>query len=197
MANLDKKSKYYSYILYPENYPDNEYLYKLLDDDLMLDYLLSPVHSPSEDLKKHFHLLTVYPNPIGLSSAQRVGERLNSAKKVIFGFNPISAARYLIHLDNPEKEQFDQKDIRVHGLLAKSLSDKAFSDNELFRVAATFRSIHNYVLDHHITDIHVLQQYLLGTDFSSFQLVQQNYIYFNDLCRTQFGMHIDDTVNLD
>lgn len=194
------KSKYFSLLVYPDNIPIDEANY-LLSEELYLDYLLSPKHIDNidEGKKEHYHLLLCFANPISINTIARVGERLKAPKKLFPVSNSIGAARYLVHADNPEKIQYKKEDIYIHGIQAHGLYNKAFSDNELHRVASTFRSIHNYIVDNNITDIRLLQTYLLNTDFSSFMLVQQNFKYFEMLVRTPLSMrtNVDDTINLD
>lgn len=199
----DKKlirSGNYHYIIYPENYSREEY--KNMLSDMMLDYLLSPLHTSDEkEFKDHFHLIVLFPNPVSYSTAERIGERLNSAKKILYPPNTIMATRYLIHLDDPDKQQFVGKPdelIDVHGLKAKTLFIKSFSENEMLRVSSTMKSIHNYIVTNHIDNIFLLQQYLLNTDYQAFQLVNQNFKYFDMVCKNpKLSFNIDDSINLD
>lgn len=191
MSSDRVRSSTYSYILYPENLSIEEIKHYLIDE-FQLDFALSPLHT-GDDIKDHYHLLVFYPNPVSYNTAVRIGERVKSPKKILYPANVIGAMRYLIHADDPDKQQFKKEDIFIHGLKAKKIFINAFSDIELKRVASTFRSIHNYIVDNDIDDIFMLQQYLLNTDFESFQLVQQNYNYFKSVC--QFHNHRMNMVN--
>lgn len=190
------RSATYAYILYQEHLTIAQ-VKEILSDDFNLDYALSPLHT-GEDIKSHYHLLIFFPNPVSISTAQRIGERLKAPKKIMYPANVISAMRYLIHADDPDKQQFDKSEIFIHGLKAKKIFINAFSDIDLKRVAATFRSIQNYVVDNDIDNIFVLQQYLLNTDYEAFQLVNQNYKYFQTLCQSKnLRMNIVEDLDLD
>lgn len=190
------RSSTYAYILYEEHLKVDQ-VKSILSDEFNLDYALSPLHT-GDDIKSHYHLLLFFPNPVSYNTAVRIGERLEAPKKIMYPANVIAAMRYLVHADDPDKQQFDKSDIYIHGLKAKKVFINAFSEIDLKRVAATFRSIQNYVVDNNIDNIFILQQYLLNTDYEAFQLVNQNYKYFQTLCQSKnLRMNIVDDLNLD
>lgn len=189
------RSSTYAYILYEEHLKVDQ-VKSILSDEFNLDYALSPLHT-GDDIKPHYHLLLFFPNPVSYNTAVKIGERLEAPKKIMYPANVIAAMRYLVHADDPDKQQFDKSEIYIHGLKAKKVFINAFSDLDMKRVAATFRSIHNYIVNNNIHNINYLQQLLLGTDFEAFQLVNQNYNYFNTLCLSEIRMTLNEDLDLD
>lgn len=194
----NRKSRYYAFLVYPDSTSIDSVIY-YLEEEAYIDYILSPLHTDNVDdgAKPHYHLILCFQNPVSESTIERIGERVSSVSKFFAITNPIGCTRYLVHADNPEKKQYSISDVRSHGLAAELLRKKAFSENELNRVAATFRSIHNYIVDNDIHDMLALQTYLLNSDFQAFMLVQQNYKYFESLCKSFFRANVYDENKLD
>lgn len=103
-------------IIYPESAPDG---WISILDELHLPILISPLHDkdvePNGALKKpHYHVMVMYENSVSatdfrahVAPAGGVGEEHVLTKR---GY-----ARYLIHLDNPEKAQYQASDILALG----------------------------------------------------------------------------------
>ena len=78
----------------------------------------SPVHHDSE--RYHVHVMVIRPSRCGftMSTWREIADCLNAVNShVEVILSPHKYARYLLHLDNPEKEQFDLKSIKVFGNL--------------------------------------------------------------------------------
>lgn len=106
-------------VLYPESMlPMEELLQKL--DDMHLGIFLSPVHDKDIDKygelqKPHYHLLVMYENQRNsLQFTQSVVEPLRGvgAEKVE---SRRGYARYLCHLDNPDKHRYNVDDVVSFG----------------------------------------------------------------------------------
>ena len=78
---------------------------------------ISPLHdkdlNATGELKKaHWHVIVTYEGPTAQSVVERLTERLNAPKPI-----PLEQVRgyyrYLTHKDNPEKAQYDEKDIQT------------------------------------------------------------------------------------
>ena len=77
---------------------------------------VSPVHHESE--KYHIHILMLRPSRCGftMSTWKDIAYLLGAANNhVEYIACPHKYARYLLHLDNPEKEQFDIESIHTFG----------------------------------------------------------------------------------
>ena len=100
-----KKYRYFQFLVYQESAPDDwrEILKKSLGK-----YAISPVHSADEEISKpHWHVIYKHGNPCSLDFAKSVipgGIAANGYVEPCL--HPGNAQRYLVHLDQPEKEQF-------------------------------------------------------------------------------------------
>jgi len=112
----EKRGRHWSFIVYPESAPPN---WRDIVDDLHIEWIESPLHDKDVDgdgeiKKSHWHVLVMFD---GLKSYEQIKEitdkvnapspqRAASAKGLV---------RYMIHLDNPEKYQYNRADIVGHG----------------------------------------------------------------------------------
>lgn len=111
------RTRNFATVVYPESAP-LDWMDKL--DQLHIAALISPLHdqdtNPSGEQKKpHYHVLLMFESPVDFESKvkpifEEVGavgrESVNSCR----GY-----ARYLCHLDNPEKAQYDISQVRCLG----------------------------------------------------------------------------------
>lgn len=111
-ARLKARQRNFATIVYPDSAPDN-----WLDilRDMKVNCFVSPLHNedvnPDGEIKKpHYHVLVMFDSPKApdqflefITPIHGVGiEKVNSIR----GY-----ARYLCHLDNPEKAQYDKEDV--------------------------------------------------------------------------------------
>ena len=70
------------------------------------------LNATGEPKKAHWHVIVTYEGPTAQSVVERLTERLNAPKPI-----PLEQVRgyyrYLTHKDNPEKAQYDEKDIQT------------------------------------------------------------------------------------
>lgn len=112
MAKKDTRKRNYATIVYPESAPDN---WLDIISDEHVEAFVSPLHdqdvNPTGEPKKpHYHVMIMYE---GNKSEEQVRAFTESFGGV--GLQAISSlrgnARYLCHLDNPEKHQYDTRDV--------------------------------------------------------------------------------------
>lgn len=102
MSNSNERYRNWSFIIYPDSMPAN---YIDILRSLMIQACISPLHSPADDLKEHYHVVLLF-------GSVKSYEQVLSITKLFNGSFPIPVhdirryVRYLIHIDNPEKEQF-------------------------------------------------------------------------------------------
>lgn len=101
---------------YPESLPDD--WYSILDE-LHIQVLISPLHNKDvnadgEVKKPHFHIVLIFESLKSYSQVLEIANKLNcpvpqkqDSKRGI--------ARYLCHLDNPEKAQYEVDDVVTLG----------------------------------------------------------------------------------
>ena len=102
----------WAFVMYPESMPDN---WKDILIETGLPTSVSPLHdkdnNPDETEKKaHYHVIVCYDNPTTYNNVkENVCDRLNAT--IPIKLESIRGMfRYHIHLDNPEKYQYDDRD---------------------------------------------------------------------------------------
>ena len=99
-------------IVYPDSAPEN---WREILDDLHVPIFISPLHdkdvnADGEPKKPHWHVLFMWESEKSLTQMRELSEQLNAPvpKKQD---SKRGAARYLCHLDNPEKAQYPIEDV--------------------------------------------------------------------------------------
>lgn len=112
----ETRSRAWTFIVYPESAPDN---WIDILEDLHLEWVQSPLHefdvNPTGELKKaHWHILVQFTN---VKSYDQVKEICDSVSATVPQrcHNTRALVRYMCHLDNPDKFQYDIRDITSHG----------------------------------------------------------------------------------
>lgn len=109
-APKDNRSLTWAAVLYPESLPEN---WQDILRELMVPAFISPLHdrdvnATGEPKKPHYHLLLKFATKKSYSQVSGLLEPLNgAAPQRINDFR--SYARYLCHLDNPEKAAYDRE----------------------------------------------------------------------------------------
>lgn len=106
------RTRNYATVIYPESAPSN---WKELLQEQMIPCFISPIHdsdlNPDGEKKKpHYHVLILFD---GVKTIDQAKEIINSFGGV--GCERVNSirgyARYLCHLDNPEKAQYKVDDV--------------------------------------------------------------------------------------
>jgi len=95
---------YWAFIVYPESAPA-DWIDRLRSQGLV--GFISPLHTPDEEGRKpHHHVLLQFDSLKSASQIQDISETVNGSRVV----EPVQQwrgyARYLLHLDQPNKQQF-------------------------------------------------------------------------------------------
>lgn len=107
------RTRNYVTVVYPESAPEN---WQELLSEQFVPAFISPLHdkdvNPTGEPKKaHYHVLIMFDSTKTIEQAKEIFEKIGGVgcEKVnsIRGYS-----RYLCHLDNPEKAQYDQSDVR-------------------------------------------------------------------------------------
>lgn len=108
----DVRLRNYATVVYPESAPEN---WKDLLSEQFIPSFISPLHdsdiNPNGEPKKpHYHVMTMYDGKKSTDQAREVFDLIGGV-----GCEPIKSirgyARYLCHLDNPEKAQYDPSEV--------------------------------------------------------------------------------------
>lgn len=113
---VDNRVRNFATVVYPESAPEN--WLEILGDEKIPTFV-SPLHDKDIDpqnqpKKNHYHVMIMFE---GKKSMEQVAEIFKSFGGV--GVEIVKSvrgyARYLCHMDNPEKAQYDQGDVRCFG----------------------------------------------------------------------------------
>lgn len=125
MLDKSKRTRNFGCVVYPESAPDN-WLELLAEHKVPA--LVSPLHDrdvdPQDQPKKpHFHVILMFEGPKTIEQAKEIFDPIGGVGceiiKSIRGY-----ARYLCHLDNPEKYQYDEdKIIQLYGADYKEICE--------------------------------------------------------------------------
>lgn len=112
----NEKGRYWAGLIYPgDSCPDDW-------EDRMkisgLEILVSPVHdqdiadiATSELKKPHRHVIAMWANTTTRQNAERFFEQFGGPKVILRLENPRGMARYLIHMDDPDKAPYSPEDV--------------------------------------------------------------------------------------
>ena len=97
--------RYWTFLVYPESAPDDWVGILRRSHGC---YAISPLHQPDDEVKKpHYHVIYMHGNTTTLGGAKSaIPDSVPANGFIEPAHNPSNLQRYLIHLDDPEKEQF-------------------------------------------------------------------------------------------
>ena len=108
------KKRYWAFILYLDSAPEN-WIQQLIETGI--PFCISPYHdkdlnADGTEKKPHFHIILAYNGPTTYKNVENLTKTLNAtipkALESVVGYY-----RYLTHEDNPEKYQYNKKDIQA------------------------------------------------------------------------------------
>lgn len=130
------KKRNWAFVGYPESLPENwqEVLQKT-----GLPVAVSPLHDKDVDegaeggpapKKAHYHFILCYAGPTSENVVKKLTDQLGQPKPI-----PIESVkgqyRYHIHMDNPEKHPYDDKDrIFINGFNIRDYADLTISEED-------------------------------------------------------------------
>jgi hypothetical protein len=183
VKNANVKKRNWAFVLYPESAPEN---WMDILKQSGLQCAVSPLHdkdiNPDEHEKKaHFHIILVYGGPTTYSNVQKFTEGLNSSIPVpleqIRGYY-----RYLTHKDNPEKYQYDEKEIKtVNGFNIADFIE--LSKNEVNEIKMRlFDMIINEDMFEYFDFIHYLLRHEM---YLEFDIASNNTFFFSSILKSR------------
>lgn len=162
MTKKYQKGRHWAFVMYPESMPDD---WKDIIINSGLQCAISPLHdkdfNPDGEIKKeHYHVIVSYDT--GTTTKNNVEEfcKLLNATIPIKLESVRGMYRYHLHLDNPEKFQYDDRDrTLLNGFDANAVNELTRTEvNKLVRQILTF------VIDNDIIEYSDLLQTLLESD---------------------------------
>ena len=163
-----KRGRNWTIIVYPDSAPDD---WRDLLDKYHIPWIESPLHdkdtNPDGTVKKaHWHVLLLFDGNKSYQQVKDITAKLNTV-------NPqrVESARgmvrYMVHLDNPEKYQYDVKDIKAHGGADIDTLMKPTATNRL----QTLKEIITYIHDNQVTNFMDLLMYAIKNNDDWFNIM--------------------------
>lgn len=179
MAEKNVKKRNWAFVLYPESAPDDwrEQLQKT-----GLPCAISPLHdkdtnATGEPKKAHYHVMVCYQGPTAFSVVERYTKSLNQPHP-----QPVEQIRgyyrYLTHKDNPEKAQYDEKDIQT----LNGFDIRDFVEMTKSEITKNIRAVQQFVMDNDIMEYSDLMEILLqGGDTMAdwFEVASSHTLFFS------------------
>lgn len=183
-VNNNLKSKYWTFIGYPESLPSDWETY--LKTEIGLPIAISPLHdadlnADDSEKKPHYHFILCYTHSTTFSCIKKITDRLNCPIP-----KPISSIkglyRYFTHEDNPEKAQYDKKDIKhLNGFCLSDYVSLSGSDRDAF-----FDEIEDYIFQNNIKElVDLVLGFKVDGKLDLLSVLRTNTIYFNALLKSQ------------
>lgn len=112
----DNRKRNWTFVLYPESAPEN---WRLILDDLHIQWIESPLHdkdkNPDGTFKKpHWHIALLFEGNKSYNQIKDITDTLVATIPQV-AQSVKGLVRYFIHLDNPEKYQYEKSKIISHG----------------------------------------------------------------------------------
>lgn len=162
-------------IVYPESAPEN---WQNIIDEEHVQWVESPLHDKDlnptgEEKKPHWHVLLMFEGNKTFEQVKEITDKLNAPipQKCASAHGLI---RYMLHWDNPEKTQYKQSDIKVHGGadIVKYLQPTFTARYELLR------EMMGFIDDNGICEMHTMLNYASNNRFEDwFPLLCDNSAY--------------------
>lgn len=164
MATKETRTRNWTIIIYPESAPSN---WRDILDEEHIEWIESPLHNKDinatgEAKKEHYHVLLMFG---GVKSYDQVLEFVKPLNCPIPTrcHNAKALVRYMAHLDNPDKYQYNISDIIPHGgvdiaeLLRPSSSERYVMIKEMLEFIKEndikeFQDLIDFSFKHHFDD---------------------------------------------
>lgn len=177
-GNKDKRTRNWMIIVYPDSAPER---WEDILDEMHIAWACSPLHDKDTNAdgtpkKAHWHIVITFE---GVKSYEQV-EEISAALHAPIPQRIESirgAVRYLAHMDNPDKAQYDRKDIRAFG--GMEIEDYLrTSEQERGNVV---RDMCRWVTDNNVTEMWSLMQYAMDNEPDWWEALISNSGYIMDL----------------
>lgn len=175
ITSKDERTRNWSFIIYPDSAPVN---WRDVLDKEYIQWVESPLHDKDKDAngemkKAHIHILLMYPGKKSFSQIKSLTDSLNSPipQKVA---SAKGLVRYMIHMDNPDKYQYDKSMIITHGGVDISDYLKPTSSSRYQLI----REMMEFVVERDVTEMEDLLTYAMSERFDDwFPLLCDNSAY--------------------
>lgn len=187
------KKRNWAFVLYPESAP-SDWREQLRLSGLMV--AISPLHDkdidPTGEVKKpHHHVILIYGSPTTYNNVKAFTDRLNQpipqALEQVRGYY-----RYFTHKDNPDKHQYNEKDI--HTINGFNIAD--FVELSRSQITEIKYNLMLLIREQNMTEYQDFMNYVQDNfDKTFFDIASSNTVFFNSYlrsCRHNIILNVDD-----
>lgn len=192
MKNIKKRN--WAGVVYPESLPTN--WLEILEQS-GIQCAISPLHDKDINAdgtpkKPHYHLLFVYSNSTTYNAVKDFLDRLNGTIP-----QPLEQVRgyyrYLTHKDNPEKAQYNEKDIH----LVNGFDISNYVELTTTEINAIKKELQKVIRDNRIFEYAELMDYCLDNDLdNAYDVVSNHTIFFNTYITSYRNKYKQDLAKL-
>lgn len=172
-----KKGRIWASVGYPESLP-TDWLDKLQETGLQI--AISPLHDkdldPTGEVKKyHYHIIFNYEGPTTYNHVKELCDSLNMTIPIKLE-SLRGMYRYHLHLDNPDKYQYDDRDrILLNGFDTNQVNELTRTEIDKLK-----KEIQQFIINNNILEYSDLLIILLENDLMQMWSVAANHtIFFN------------------
>lgn len=170
MKNI--KARYWACVGYPESLP-SDWQEKLRETGLQI--AISPLHDrdlnpTGEEKKEHYHIIFAYEGPTTYNNVKNLCDTFNMTIPIKLE-SVKGMYRYHLHLDNPEKFQYDDRDrILINGFDSSLVNELTKTEIDKCK-----KEIISFILDNDIREYADLLEILMKNDLTNLLTVATSY----------------------
>lgn len=177
----DIKARHWAMVVYPDSAPEN---WIEIISGTGLGIAISPLHdkdvNPDGEIKKsHYHVIMSWDGPVRITVPKRLTEEINASIPIkiesVKGYY-----RYFTHRDNPEKYQYDEKNIKLLNGFDVSEFLVLTKEEKYEAISNIKRLIH----EKHVIEYIDLLDILEDSDYSLFKVACDNTLLVNSMIRS-------------
>ncbi len=173
-SKKSNRSKYFTFIAYPDSAPSE---WEQIIDSFHVSWVRSPLHdkdvNPDGSPKKpHWHVMLAFDSLKSPEQASEISASVNATIVKIVQ-SPRSLVRYMAHMDNPEKAQYNKSDIICHG--GFDLEDMLKTSNQT--KLDVLKEILAYVVEADICEYEDIVLYAMYNEPTWFEALAENCTY--------------------
>lgn len=180
------KGKYWCFVLYPESAPVN---WREILNRSGVAWAVSPLHehdlnADGSPKKAHYHVIIIWLASTTYNAVKKfTHDTLNSTVPQVLQ-SPVGYYRYFSHKDNPEKYQYDEKEIESGNGFDIADYAKLTKQQKL----EMHMRISQMILDNQIGRYDQAVELCMGLGFDEYEMLTSHTIHFTNLCKSvEFG----------
>lgn len=173
------KKRNWAFVLYPESAPED---WRDILQSTGLQCAISPLHNmdcdPTGEVKKeHYHIIVCYSGPTSYNVVNSLCESLGQPRPIPLE-QIIGMYRYHLHLDNPDKYQYDDNEREfINGFDISSYVELSKGE-----VNAAKKRIHKLINELDLVEYSDLMDYLLNNEMQlDYDVASSHTIFFDRL----------------